>query len=362
MKKIKVASLFSGCGGLDYGWHTDQSEVVFANDFNKHACNSYRKNYERLLGQECDHLLEGDINKLWEKIPEGIDVLLAGAPCQSWSSMGARRGFDDKRGNLFLKTIDIVKTKKPNFFVFENVKGLLSHDRGKSLDKILELIDSAGYDLVYRVVNFSEYGVHQSRHRVIMWGKRRDIEIDLNCLIPKKRGFTPFKVEEVLKIINRKNLQLMNSEYIESKGFKWASLLLPGENLSNLDDGLIKERYRNKYKKIITTDLFDKKPKGIRPVYRLDPNRVAPTMVFNDGTNIPWHPWFDRVITVREAATIQGFPLDFEFVGKFQDQYRQVANAVPPIFSSKLANQFIKTITNQATNSNKASVTSSNFQ
>jgi DNA (cytosine-5)-methyltransferase 1 len=281
-------------------------------------------------------LVEGDINRHFNSIPENATLLIGGAPCQSWSLMGNRKGADDKRGELFFKTVDALSIKKPRFFLFENVKGLLSHDNGKSFANLLDRITQAGYEYHFQLFNMSEYGIHQRRERVIIWGKRIGEAINLESLVPPKANFGALVLEDLLSQIHD---TLPNSEVTQggSKVGAFGKILRPGENLKNVAEIELKRRFAQAG---ITNP--PQKIMGHRPVYRLNPFLVAPTMVYNNGTNVPWHPWKDRRLTVREAATIQGFPLTFEFMGKLQEQYKQVANAVPPKFSEQLANQFIK--------------------
>lgn len=343
---LEIASIFSGCGGLDYGWAKQGAKFLFANDFNKHACSSYRANFRKILNVDVDHLREGDLNKEWKHIPEEIDLLIGGFPCQSWSLMGKRRGFDDERGQLFFTTLKIIQEKQPKFFILENVAGLLSHDEGRSLQMILEKLRSSGYDVIYRLLDFSEYDVPQRRRRVIFWGKRRDQRTRLEALIPKKSFNYPINLGPLLKSIDGYPESLIQNDITKDKYRVWADLLLPGENLSSLSDDELQKRYLLKHNESPLDNFIKSRPKGRRPVYKLDPLKVAPTMVFNGGTNIPWHPWNGREITVREAAIIQTFPLGFEFHGKPKDQYHQIANAVSPRFSEHLAECFIRNYQN----------------
>lgn len=338
---LEIASIFSGCGGLDYGWAKKGARFLFANDFNKHACASYRANFKKILNVDVQHLKEGDLNVEWNYIPEGVDLLIGGFPCQSWSLMGNRKGFDDERGQLFFTTLKIIKEKKPKFFILENVAGLLSHDDGKSLHMILENLRNSGYEVIYRLLDFSEYDVPQRRRRVIFWGKRKDQKTKLESLIPLKSFNRPVLLGSLLKSIERFPSSLTQHNQTKDKHRVWAELLLPGENLSYLSDDELMNRYFIKYNASPQDSLIKSRPKGRRPVYKLDHLKVAPTMVFNNGTNIPWHPWQGREITVREAAIIQTFPLAFEFHGKPQDQYHQIANAVSPKFSEHLAECFM---------------------
>lgn len=340
MRSPKVVSLFSGCGGLDFGFAQGGFEIIFANDFNRFACETYRHNFSRLFGHDCSYLIEGDINKFFDRIPDNPDVLIGGAPCQSWSMMGNRKGAEDVRGQLLYKQVDVLRTKKPRLFIWENVKGLLSHDEGRSFELLLSMIERAGYRFHFHLFNMSEYGVPQRRERVLIFGTPAEEKIDLLKCIPSKASARAQLLSDLLNSLDPDIASASNHNVefgIKPKDL-FGSILRPGENLRDLADSEIALRFARKGIVDIPSRI-----NGHRPVYRLAPNEVAPTMVFNNGTNVPWHPWKDRPLSVREAAAIQTFPATFEFKGKLQEQYKQVANAVPPAFSMQLA----QTILNQ---------------
>ena len=334
MCSYKVVSLFSGAGGLDYGFANEGFEIVFANDFNRFACETYRHNFSRIFGHNCSYLKEGDINGLFDSIPEGADILVGGAPCQSWSMMGNRKGADDDRGKLLYKQVEVLADKRPRMFVWENVKGLLSHNNGDSFKLLLKLIEEAGYEAQHRIFNMSEYEVPQRRERVLIFGKLVGEDIDLSGCIPAKAPRRALHLQELLMTADHKLLSHTNhNRGPQGKAREvYGAILRPGENLAFLTDEDIAVRFAARG---ITSP--PARLRGHRPIYRLRPNETPPTMVFNGGANVPWHPWEDRSLSVREAAIIQTFPFAFEFKGGLKEQYKQVANAVPPLFSSLLA-------------------------
>lgn len=176
--KLKVVSLFSGAGGMDLGFINGGFEIVWANDFFEDAVNSYRKN----IGK---HIIHGDITKISSSdIPDGADVIIGGFPCQGFSVANTRRSMEDKRNFLYKEMLRVIADKKPKFFVAENVKGLLSLERGKVFEMIKSdfenLQDSEGkiigYKVDARILNASEYGVPQARERVIIIGNRIGVE------------------------------------------------------------------------------------------------------------------------------------------------------------------------------------------
>lgn len=348
---MKVASLFSGVGGLDYGFHHNPFfEIVFANDFEPNACKTYLKNFE---GAE-KYLKEGDIEKLVNDIPQH-DVIIGGFPCQAFTLAGSRKGFEDdavslktkeplKRGLQYQNCIKDLQLKQPKFFFFENVKGILSHAFKDSNDQVIKTIDvimddfkAAGYNVFYKLAKMADYGVPQKRERVIFIGTRSDLDINPELLFPEppKVIDRDLKLKANLIFGDPRESQYTNHNYHtgNSKGTKmgWIKVLLEGENLVDLTQDEIDTRCDSAgiERRV--------KPNSVMGYRRLHGDQIAPTMMFGN-TCLPIHPYEDRSISVREAAYIQGFPKDFVFMGGVASQYKQVGNAVPPIFSKFLAN------------------------
>ena len=175
---LKVVSLFSGAGGMDLGFINSGFEIIWANDFFQEAVNSYRKN----IGK---HMIYGDITKISsDDIPDGADVIIGGFPCQGFSVANTKRSMEDKRNFLYKEMLRIIADKKPKFFVAENVKGLLSIERGKVFEMIKSDFESLtdregnviGYKVDARILNAAEYGVPQARERVVIIGNRIGVE------------------------------------------------------------------------------------------------------------------------------------------------------------------------------------------
>ncbi|MEB7724079.1 DNA cytosine methyltransferase [Mammaliicoccus fleurettii] len=172
MKKHKIISLFSGAGGMDLGFIQSGFKVLWANDFNLDATITYRNN----IG---DHITHGDVSKVdfVRDLPdEEIDVIIGGFPCQGFSVANTRRTMNDKRNFLYLELLRAIEVKKPKFFVAENVKGLLSMEKGKVIEMIVNDFEKLGYKVDYKVLNAADYGVPQSRERVFIIGNRMNME------------------------------------------------------------------------------------------------------------------------------------------------------------------------------------------
>ena len=170
IEKYKIASLFSGCGGLDLGFIQAGFEVVWANDFFKEAVETYKHN----IG---DHIVYGDITQISSSdIPDGFDILLGGFPCQGFSVANTKRSMKDERNFLYKELLRLIRDKQPKFFVGENVKGLLSMQNGQVIKMIVNDFRSLGYDVEYRLLRASNYGVPQNRERVFIIGNRLGIQ------------------------------------------------------------------------------------------------------------------------------------------------------------------------------------------
>jgi len=170
--KPKVISLFAGAGGMDLGFVQAGFDVIWANDFDQHAVNTYRKN----IG---DHIVLGDITQIRsEDIPgeKGeVDVVIGGFPCQGFSVANTKRSMEDKRNFLYLELLRIVRDKQPKFFIAENVKGLISMSKGRVLDMIIKDFEELGYKVDFKVLNAADFGVPQLRERIIIMGNRLGI-------------------------------------------------------------------------------------------------------------------------------------------------------------------------------------------
>ncbi len=315
---MKLISLFSGCGGLDLGFLNAGHEIVFANDFDKDCVLTYKKN----IG---NHILLKDIYDLQgDEIPEG-DIISAGFPCQGFSIANPYRNKDDDRNHLYLEMCRIVNEITPKFFIFENVKGILSLEKGEVIkiiendfDKLGVTNSHPGYDRKRFLLNAVNYGVPQNRQRVIWIGisktidhKRRELFWD---------NFPP-------KITNTGD---ENSPFYTIKD---AIGDLPSDLCD--DSEKIYNHHGTKHKVKINGYLGNRK---------LDWNKPSPTMVGRGGGTggpvIAIHPNLKRRLSVRETARCQTFPDDFKFYGSISSQYRQIGNAVAVKFAEKIADVF----------------------
>ena len=301
---MKVVSLFSGAGGLDLGFKMAGHEIVWANDLYEDAVETYKKN----LGE---HIVFEDINNVSaDEIPD-CDIVIGGFPCQGFSVANWKRHADDERNTLYKQLIRVITEKKPKFFLAENVKGLTSMEHGEVFKLILSDFEKMGYVVKYKVMNAADYGVPQTRQRVIIVGVRNDIDFEFEYPSPT----------------NDKN----GKEHPI-----WISVSEALKDIPDPDEpnDILNHTY-SKYKLSFNGYL------GHRP---LDPDKPAPTVTARGdnkgGVVILPHPNGLRRMTCRELATVQSFPLNYEFVGTNSSIYRQIGNAVPPLLAKAVAEQF----------------------
>ena len=302
---MKVVSLFSGAGGLDLGFIKAGHEVIWANDLYEDAVKTYQKN----IG---DHIICEDIAKIrTDDIPD-CDIVIGGFPCQGFSVANTKRHESDERNVLYKELIRVIDAKRPKFFLAENVKGILSLGKGEVFKMILSDFVQLGYKVQYQVLNAADYGVPQTRLRVIIVGVRKDLDFNYTYPAPT------------------------NSKDGEGGLPKWISVsdalaVLPDPDFPN---DLPNHEY-SKYKLAFNGYL------GHRP---LDPNMPAPTVTARGddrgGVVILPHPSGTRRMSCRELATIQSFPLNYDFQGNRSSIYRQIGNAVPVLLGYAVAKQF----------------------
>jgi DNA (cytosine-5)-methyltransferase 1 len=305
---MKVVSLFSGAGGLDLGFIKAGHKILWANDNFSDAVKTYQKN----IG---NHIVLEDISKIKIEAIPNHDILIGGFPCQGFSVANTNRGEHDKRNKLYLEFLRILNKKQPKFFVAENVKGILSLEKGKVFEMIMFDLRKAGYKVEYQILNAADYGVPQRRERVIILGIRNNVKTNLHFPEPSH--------SEKPSINNKK---------------KWVSI---GAALSNIPEPEEEHDLLNH-----TYSKFKLKFNGYLGNRAIDPDRPAPTVTARGdekgGVVVLHHPNNHRRMSVRELAITQSFPIDFIFEGNNSSAYRQIGNAVPPLLAFAIASIFPK--------------------
>ena len=230
---------------------------------------------------------------------------------QDGANMG--RNSEDSRNNLYLYLLKVLEKNKPKYFLAENVKGILSLEKGKVFEVILNDFDEMGYDVSYKLVNAADYGVPQKRQRVIIYGSRKDLNVKLK--FPK---------------------QTHTENANGSKLRAWVSI---GEALSNIPNPDSKHNLANH-----TYSKFKLKFNGYLGNRKIDPDQPAPTVTARGdskgGVVVLHHPNNKRRMSARELASTQSFPLDYIFSGTRSSVYRQIGNAVPPLLAKSLTKIF----------------------
>ncbi|MDD9867916.1 MAG: DNA cytosine methyltransferase [Candidatus Campbellbacteria bacterium] len=300
--RYRVVSLFSGCGGLDLGvlggftslgkkYQKHKFDIVWANDFDKNACDTFRKN----IGS---HIVCGDIVELLKDKKEflklkDIDVVIGGFPCQDFSVAGKRMGAKTKRGKLYKSFVKAVDLLQPKIFLAENVKGLLSIGNGMFMEKIKNDFKSVGYNVEHKLFRVADFGVPQKRERVLMIGVRGGLD---NFVFPKPSVKNWIPVGQVIA------------------------------DLEYVPEGLVHNHFWSKARK----------NKGQGNI-SINKNDIAPTMRAEHHGNIEYHWNKKRRLSAREVARIQSFPDDFIFLNSTSQAYRQIGNAVPPVMGWYIA-------------------------
>jgi len=293
----KILSLFSGVGGIDIAFENSGYKTVLANDIDKFACQTFKMNFKNT------EIICGDITKIDAKTLPDFDILIGGFPCQAFSIAGYKKGFDDIRGTLFFDVARILREKKPQMILLENVKNLVSHDNGKTFEVILKTLDELGYHVKYKVLNACEYGnIPQNRERIYIVG----------FLDPARANKFQFpKPIPLTKTLN---------------------------DVIDFDTKVDDKYYYDKYPHIANAlDKFNETNtlyQWRRQYIRQNKNNMSPTLTANMGTgghNVPLVKTRHgvRKLTPRECFNLQGFPPTFKLPEISTAQlYKQAGNSV----------------------------------
>lgn len=325
MKKetvFRLGELFCGPGGIAYGAMNAKSEDglfriehAWANDFDSDTCETYRKNIcpdcpESVL---CMDVRKLDIQKLGE-----IDAFAYGFPCNSFSSVGEHKGLaNEKFGQLYWYGIEVLREYQPKWFIAENVSGIRSAGSG-DFQIILNDMRESGYKLIVNLYKAEQYGVPQTRHRVIIVGIRNDLDVSFRVPDPAKYKECDISSRTALSCIPE-NAPNHEERKLQDKVIKRLSFIKPGENVWQAEEaGRLPEELQIKTKTKISQ------------IYRkLDPDKPAYTVTAAGGGGTFMYHWTNRELTNRERARIQTFPDFYEFVGKYASVRKQIGMAVP---------------------------------
>lgn len=296
--RYQAGSMFAGIGGICLAFRNAGAEIVWANEIDQFACMTYRENFG------SDYLKEGDIKKIEaESIPD-IDILTAGFPCQAFSVAGHRRGFEDERGILFFDVMRVIDAKRPRAVFLENVKNIVSHDGGRTMNSILTCLDDSGYTTDYDVLNTMEYGnIPQNRERtyIVAFRDKKDAE---NFVFPDPIPLTRSISDIIDSSVKKDGSFYYNEDWL---------------HYGKLKDALVNEDTIYQWRRIYV---------------RENKKNVCPTLTANmgmGGHNVPLiiDDYGYRKLTPDECLRFQGFPSNFRFAEiSRSNMYKQAGNSV----------------------------------
>lgn len=337
---LNAIDLFSGAGGLHIGFENAGFNIELCIDNNDLVERTHRRNFPNIpmINRDIKYVSSDEIKGY---LKDGkVDVVIGGPPCQGFSTIGKRVSSDpekrakhDPRNELVLTYAKLIRELRPKFILMENVKGILTLENGAYLANVLKQLRDAGYDADYKLINMADFGVPEIRERVIIIGNRVGMPVKFpepdhsdnpNDELPMwKNCWDVIKDLELCGDIPEFNhVALKHTD----KNIERYKLIPEGGRLpeDSLPPELYRKNFGNTYK-------------------RLSRNRPALTMVPGNDA-FPIHPTLHRSLTVREAARIQTFPDSIIFEGNRRQQGHQVGNAVPPVFSEKMAKFIIEQI------------------
>ena len=331
---MKIIDLFCGIGGLSLGFEQAGFEVVSAIDMWADAVKTYNHNRKEKVAKV---MTVEDFNKVL--LPEiikdyHITGIIGGPPCQGFSTVG-RRNIDDPRNKMYLEFYKSVKIANPDFFVIENVKGMLTLNKGAFVNDLLERfgINGLGYTISYQLVNAADYGIPQNRYRVFYVGiknKKFEFPKPFSYKLSAKDGISDLlnsdnthygsePQNDYQRIMRGEQLHPFNQDYTNhtEQTVKIISMIPDGGNIRDLPREYWEIRKYNK--------AFERM------------SSIRPSNTIDTGHRNYFHYAEPRIPTLRESARLQSFPDNFEVLGTRGSQYKQVGNAVPPMLAKIIA-------------------------
>ncbi|MDR1927812.1 MAG: DNA cytosine methyltransferase [Oscillospiraceae bacterium] len=329
--QFTAVELFAGAGGLALGIEQAGFDTLVLIEFNKDAAATLRANRPawNVICDDIANLTPYNLPDVFG-IPVGeLDMLSGGAPCQPFSYAGKGLGLDDARGTLFYHYAVFLEKLRPKTFLFENVRGLLTHDRGRTYQTILDIFANAGYTIQKRVMNAWDFGVAQKRERLITIGVRNDLADKIKLAFPTEHKHKPV-LREVLSDVPPS----VGAEYSEHKR-KIFELVPAGGYWRDIPPDIAKKYMKSCWN-------MGGGRTGILRRMSLDEPSLAVLTSPSQKQTERCHPLEARPFTVRENARIQCFPDDWQFCGSVGSQYKQVGNAVPVNLAYEIAKQIHK--------------------
>lgn len=324
--QITAIELFAGAGGLALGLEQAGIHTLAYVEIDKFSCETLRQNRPD-WNVICDDIHNVDFTPYRDK----VDIVTGGFPCQAFSYAGKKMGFEDTRGTLFHEFARCVSEVNPKMFLAENVRGLISHDRGRTLETILNVFSELGYDVVYKVLNAAFYGVGQKRERIVIIGIKKGSGLSFEYPEPDEKMTT---LRDALRDCPASEGQ----SYSENKR-RVLDLVPPGGCWVNLP-----EEIQRSYMGASFNSGGGRR--GMARRISWDEPCLTLTCSPSQKQTERCHPDETRPFTVREYARIQSFPDDWAFSGGIGEKYKQIGNAVPVEMARRIGLQLVKSLKN----------------
>lgn len=325
--------LFAGAGGLALGIEMAGFNTIGLIEIDKDASDTLKTNRPswRVINEDIAKISCLDLKKYFNLREGELDLLSGGAPCQSFSYAGKRLGLEDARGTLFYHYAKFLEQLQPKMFLFENVRGLLTHDRGRTYKTITDIFESTGYKIQKKILNAWDYGVAQKRERLITIGIRNDLVGKIRFDFPKPHEYKP-----VLRDILLDCPKSEGTPYSDYKR-KIFELVPPGGYWRDIPEEIAKEYMKSCWN-------MGGGRTGILRRLSLDEPSLAVLTSPSQKQTDRCHPLEARPFTVRENARCQSFPDEWKFCGSVGSQYKQVGNAVPVNLAFDVATEIRKAL------------------
>ena len=326
---MNVVSFFAGCGGLDLGFEQAGFNVVWANELEPHCRATYTRNHPN-----TKFVIE-DICKIDPNSIPDCDGFIGGPPCQSWSIGGKQRGLDDKRGRLFVKYIELIQVKQPNFFVIENVKGMLEDKFKNVFEDFVARLNNTGYDVKWALLDAVNFRIPQNRERVFFVGFKKELNVTFR--FPDPTCLEPITLEKAIGDISEE----------------------PNFYAGRKDDNIVEHQFPNHDVLKSKFGLFyyrgNRRRGWLQPSFTINATAdfvplhpSSPKMMYFGHEN--WNFQKDKLdkyrrLSVRECARIQTFPDNFIFeYDDIKDAYKMIGNAVPPRLGNEIAKAILSAL------------------
>lgn len=353
---LNVIDLFCGCGGLSEGFRLAGFNIIGGIDFNNAAIKTYNRNFKEAKGICCDLLTMGEeeiINTFGDL--KDVDVIIGGPPCQGFSNANRYKAEDeDPRNKLFFEFVKFVELAMPKAIVIENVRGIVTMNNGYAKKRIYEIFESRGYVVNNEILNASDYGVPQKRARNFFVMLKKD-KFDFTTI--RKVSPCPTVKEAIGELYNYEDKYGVMELQLEPKTEYQQYLRASNNVVVNHDVRYPAQKVQDRIAYVPQGGNWSDVPEELWPSQRNNRHSSAyKRLVENDqsvtidtGNNHSnyFHPLYNRIPTVREAARLQSFKDEFIFEGNRSEQYRQVGNAVPPLLAKAIADRLMEVIINE---------------